>query len=127
MSAGGCVDEEDVVVDLRVALEEIAQGGLAGGGPSEALGRQDLCPQPEPEFRQHTDELRARTVAFTHQFLVGEIADPSWARWASALLPAVVIEAVIAWLDAGQPDRAAAAAKIRRIVEGVLDAARSSS
>ena len=39
------------------------------------------------------------------------------------LAPAVAIEAVIAWLDAGQPDPARAAARVRQAVMGVIGAA----
>jgi hypothetical protein len=37
----------------------------------------------------------------------------------------VVVEAITAWLDAGQPDREEAADRIRQIIGGVVQAAQS--
>jgi hypothetical protein len=51
--------------------------------------------------------------------------DVALARWAAQLAPVVAIEAVIAWLDAGQPEPAQAAARVRRAVMGVIGAAAS--
>jgi AcrR family transcriptional regulator len=79
----------------------------------------------EPEFRQDMDELRREMVAVTRRALAGRIADPAWSRWASNLLPTMAVEAVIAWLDAGQPDRATAAHRIGAALGGVIEAARS--
>jgi AcrR family transcriptional regulator len=77
----------------------------------------------EPEFRAEMDRFRAGMVAAAHRQLAQEIPDPSWARWASQLAPVVAIEAVTAWLDAGQPDRAQAADRVRQALAGVLQAA----
>ncbi len=81
----------------------------------------------EPEFRQDMDELRRAMVAVTRRALAGRIADPAWSRWASNLLPTLAVEAVIAWLDAGQPDRATAAQRIGAALGGVIEAARPSA
>lgn len=81
----------------------------------------------EPEFREEMDELRAESVGLAHRHLAGIIPDPAWARWASMLVPTVAVEAVIAWLDAGQPDRATAAARVGAAISGVIEAARSTS
>jgi hypothetical protein len=35
-----------------------------------------------------------------------------WLDWAAQLIPAITIEAVITWLDAGQPDPGQAAGRI---------------
>jgi hypothetical protein len=43
-------------------------------------------------------------------------------EWASRLAPAVAIEAVIAWLDAGQPAPDQAARRIRQVLEAIVDA-----
>jgi len=43
--------------------------------------------------------------------------------WAARLIPTLTTEAVIAWLDAGQPDPDQAAARIRAAVHGVIGAA----
>ena len=54
------------------------------------------------------------------------VPDEALARWAAQLAPVVAIEAIIAWLDAGRPGPAQAAARIRRAVVGVVDAALAS-
>jgi AcrR family transcriptional regulator len=81
----------------------------------------------EPEFRQEMDALRRSMVTTTRRALSGQIANPAWARWASYLLPTMAVEAVIAWLDAGQPDRATAAERIGAILGGVIDVASSAT
>ena len=81
----------------------------------------------EPEFRQEMDALRHGMIASTRRALAGRIANPAWARWASHLLPTVAVEAVIAWLDAGQPDRATAAHRIGAILGSVIEAASSAT
>ncbi|MQA83695.1 MAG: TetR family transcriptional regulator, partial [Streptosporangiales bacterium] len=48
---------------------------------------------------------------------------PSWARWAAQLVPAVAIDAVTAWLDAGQPDPDTAAERVGQAIGGVIQAA----
>lgn len=78
----------------------------------------------EPEFRQEMDDLRARMFAVTHRYLARMVPDPAWASWASSLVPTVAVEAVIAWLDAGQPDQASAARRIGEAVAAIIQAAR---
>jgi hypothetical protein len=51
------------------------------------------------------------------------IPDPSWTEWAARLAPAVAVEAVMAWLDAGQPDRELAARRIGQVLDGLIRAA----
>jgi AcrR family transcriptional regulator len=77
----------------------------------------------EPEFRQQIDAFREQMTAVAYRQLAGQISNPSWARWAAVLTPTVVVEAITAWLDAGQPDRAEAADRIRQIIVGVVQAA----
>lgn len=81
----------------------------------------------EPEFRKDMDDMRRSMVAITRRALAGRIADPAWSRWAANLLPTIAVEAVIAWLDAGQPDRATAAQRIGAALMGVIEAARSTA
>lgn len=78
----------------------------------------------EPAFRAETDRFRAFMVSAAHDRLTGTIPDPAWARWAAHLAPVVTVAAVTAWLDADRPDPDAAAERIRRVLAGVLDAAR---
>jgi hypothetical protein len=51
------------------------------------------------------------------------VPDVAWARWAAQLAPVVAIEAITAWLDAGQPDPASAADRVRQAIGGVIAAA----
>ena len=71
------------------------------------------------------EEMRASTFAVTHRYMAELVPDPAWASWASSLVPTVAIEAVIAWLDAGQPDQASAPRRIGEAVAAVVEAARS--
>jgi AcrR family transcriptional regulator len=79
----------------------------------------------EPEFRAEVDRMRAGGYQVTHRYLAPDISDPAWADWACHLVPSVVQEAVIAWLDAGQPDPDTAAERITRVIEGIEAAARA--
>jgi len=81
----------------------------------------------EPEFCKEIDELRASMFEVAYGHLAAVIPDPAWARWASTLVPTVAVEGVIAWLDAGQPDRTIAAQRIGLAVGGVVEAARSAA
>jgi AcrR family transcriptional regulator len=77
----------------------------------------------EPAFKEEMDRLRAEAFALTHRQLARVIPDRRWARWAAQLVPVVAIEAVTAWLDAGQPDRDHAAERIRRAIYAVIRSA----
>jgi AcrR family transcriptional regulator len=77
----------------------------------------------EPEFRADADQFRAGMVAVAHRELAGTIPDQAWARWAAQLAPTVAIEAITAWLDAGQPDPDQAPERVRQALNGVLQAA----
>jgi AcrR family transcriptional regulator len=77
----------------------------------------------EPAFKEEMDRFRAEAFALTHRQLAHVIPDRRWARWAAQLFPVVAIEAVAAWLDAGQPDREAAAERIRRAIYAVIGSA----
>jgi AcrR family transcriptional regulator len=79
----------------------------------------------EPEFRGEVDRIRAGGYEVAHRYLAPEIPDPAWADWACHLAPTVAQEAVIAWLDAGQPDPDTAAERITRVIDGIEAAARA--
>jgi AcrR family transcriptional regulator len=78
----------------------------------------------EPDFRDVADQLTAASNEITRRHVAAVVPDRRWAAWVSQLLPVVVIEAVIAWLDAGQPDPDQAAARIGALIERVLATAR---
>ena len=77
----------------------------------------------EPEFRVEADRFHAGMVAVAHRELARTIPDKAWVRWAAQLAPIVAIEAILAWLDAGQPDPDQAAERVRQALGGVLRAA----
>ena len=77
----------------------------------------------EPEFRQQMALFREHMTTVAYQQLAEQIPDPSWARWAAQLTPMVVVEAITAWLDVGQPNREEVADRIRQIIAGVILAA----
>ena len=77
----------------------------------------------EPEFSERIEKFRADITAAAYLQIAALVPDDGLARWAALLAPAVAIEAVIAWLEAGQPDPAQAAARVRQAVMGVIGAA----
>lgn len=77
----------------------------------------------EQEFRREMDAFRASMAAVAYRQLAELIPESAWARWAAQLAPMVAVEAIIAWLDAGQPDREGAADRIRQVLAGVILAA----
>jgi AcrR family transcriptional regulator len=80
----------------------------------------------EPEFKERIEKFRADITAAAFLQISPLIPDSSLARWAAQLAPVVAIEAIIAWLDAGQPDPDLAAGRVRKAVLGVIGAAASS-
>ncbi|KRE28887.1 TetR/AcrR family transcriptional regulator [Agromyces sp. Soil535] len=80
----------------------------------------------EPEFRASVDEFRDDMTTAALLQISAFVQDRRLALWASKLAPVVAIEAIIAWLDAGQPDPDGAAGRVRQAVMGVIRAAASS-
>jgi AcrR family transcriptional regulator len=78
----------------------------------------------EPEFSDEMERHRVEMVALAHRQLARAIRDRAWSRWAAELAPTVAIEAVLAWLDVGQPDRDSAPERVRQTIAGVIAAAR---
>jgi AcrR family transcriptional regulator len=79
----------------------------------------------EPEFKAVAEQFRKDVTAAAHQQISQVVDDPAWARWAAQLAPTAAIEAIIAWLDAGQPDPGLAAERVRHVIAGVITAAAS--
>jgi AcrR family transcriptional regulator len=77
----------------------------------------------EPEFRAEVDRFRATGSEAYRRHGSADDSDPRWLEWAARLVPTVTMEAVIAWLDAGMPDRASTADRITRAIRGIIDAA----
>ena len=78
----------------------------------------------EPEFRTDVDRFREESVELAYRHLADRIPEPAWARWAAQLAPTMAVDAVIAWLDEGQPDRDEVAGRIGQLLSGVVQAAR---
>jgi AcrR family transcriptional regulator len=76
----------------------------------------------EPEFRRHADELRTAMKATAQPYLEQVIHDEQRLQWASDLIPTIVVEAAIAWLDAGRPAPEAAADTISHIIGSTVTA-----
>jgi AcrR family transcriptional regulator len=77
----------------------------------------------EPEFRDEMDRFRNAMVTIAGRELAAMIPDPSWAAWAARLAPTVAVEAVMAWLDADQPDPEEAAQRVGQAIDGIIHAA----
>jgi AcrR family transcriptional regulator len=77
----------------------------------------------EPEFRDVIDTIRSASTEIALQHLPETIPTGPWQQWAARLLPIVTLEAVIAWLDSGQPDPDRAADHIGRAIQAVIHAA----
>jgi len=77
----------------------------------------------EPEFKERIEKFRSDIVEAAYLQISAFVPDAALARWAAQTAPAVAIEAILAWLDAGQPDPPRAAARVRQAVRGVVDAA----
>ena len=78
----------------------------------------------EPEFRDQADALTAASAEVARHDLARQIPAGPWLEWAARLVPAVAIEAVIAWLDAGRPDPGQAAERIGQVIQGAIQAAK---
>jgi AcrR family transcriptional regulator len=81
----------------------------------------------EPEFRDVTDALAAASIEVTRRNLVKAGVEQASLDWLSRLLPVITIEAVLAWLDAGQPKRENAVARIKRIIHAAMSDANEPS
>jgi AcrR family transcriptional regulator len=59
----------------------------------------------EPEFAPYAEEFRAFAVRTGERRLAAEIQDPVALRWTARVAFALTVEAIIAWLEVGDPDR----------------------
>ena len=77
----------------------------------------------EPEFKAMAEQLRSNITEISLRQISDVVEDPQWARWAAQLAPTAAIEAILAWLDAGQPDPDLTADRVRQVIAGVITAA----
>ncbi|MDX3109657.1 hypothetical protein PW035_53225, partial [Nonomuraea angiospora] len=61
----------------------------------------------EPDFRDLIDSITAASREVGRRNLARVIPEGPWLDWVANLIPSFTLEAVIAWLDAGQPDPSA--------------------
>ncbi|MEV0288724.1 MULTISPECIES: TetR/AcrR family transcriptional regulator [unclassified Kribbella] len=78
----------------------------------------------EPEFADVVDQIRTGATQIADRHLSAEIPAGPWRDWATSLIPTLVLEAVIAWLDAGRPDPDQAAQRISSAIDAITNAAR---
>ena len=99
--------------------------GLTAAAATEPAGFRLLFHHAarEPEFRAQADQFRAEITNIAYLQIQAMVPDQRWARWAAQLAPVVAIEAITAWLDAGRPDPADAADRVRQAIGGVIGAA----
>ncbi|HVV21864.1 MAG TPA: TetR/AcrR family transcriptional regulator [Pseudonocardiaceae bacterium] len=81
----------------------------------------------EPEFRDMVDQRRELMAATAEERFRDAIPDGPRRQWAAHLIPNLIVEAVIAWLDAGCPEPETAADTVRAMVRGTLKAIRQES
>jgi AcrR family transcriptional regulator len=73
----------------------------------------------EAEFRDDMDRFRTAMTDSALAQLSGRGLSTAWRRWAAQLSAIVAVEAIIAWLDTGQPDPDEIVAHIRRILDAI--------
>lgn len=81
----------------------------------------------EPDFRDVVDSIRTASTEIAERHLADVVPEGPWRDWAVRLVPTVTLEAVLAWLDSGRPDPEHAAARVRRTIDAVVDAAAASA
>jgi len=59
----------------------------------------------EPLFAAHAAQVKETTVARMASLLAPHVTDATLLRWTARLVSATADEAVLAWLDVGDPDR----------------------
>ena len=57
----------------------------------------------EARFAGYVEQVRTASVAFARDRLAGRVADPMILEWAAPLSVGFLVEAVLAWLDHGDP------------------------
>ena len=74
----------------------------------------------EPQFRDVTDNLAAASVDVARRNLLKAGVQSDSLDWLSRLLPAITIEAVLTWLDAGQPQPSHAIDRVNQILHAAM-------
>jgi AcrR family transcriptional regulator len=74
----------------------------------------------EPEFAAYVNNIRARALAKSESLLRALIEDPTLRRWAAHLIATLTDEAILAWLDTGEPERDAYMAERLARMQGAI-------
>lgn len=111
----------------RGSYDEAAIEGLVRAAAADPDGFRLLFDHAmrESEFAERMLAFRRTMTETAHRYLADVIADPAWAQWAAQMTSSTAIGAVMAWLDAGQPDPDLVADRIRTTVEGIVHAAQA--
>jgi AcrR family transcriptional regulator len=59
----------------------------------------------EPQFAEYAHELRSMSVAAVRELMAISSADASFDAWASEVVIGWLVEAVLTWLEVGDPER----------------------
>jgi AcrR family transcriptional regulator len=120
-----CVVLSDHVAEPVGGFTDASIDGLLKAAIAEPDGFRLLFAHAarEPEFKALADTFRDEITEIALLQISTVVDDQRWARWAAQLAPTVAIEAILAWLDAGQPDPDLAADRVRQVIGGVITAA----
>lgn len=120
-----CAVLSDHVAEPVGGFTDASVDGLLKAAAAEPAGFRLLFAHAarELEFKALAARFRSDITEAAYLQIAKVVDDPAWARWAAQLAPTAAIEAIIAWLDAGQPDPDLAAGRVRHVVAGVLAAA----
>jgi AcrR family transcriptional regulator len=107
---------EQVQVRIAEEFSAAAQRGQGPGVPAwafTAVAREDpegfrllwRHAAREPAFAGHAAEVRAEAVLYAEGVLTQFVVDPTVLGWAAETIVAFLVEAVLAWLERGDPQR----------------------
>lgn len=75
----------------------------------------------EPEFRDVVEDMRTQSLTIAKQRMPEKLGSTTNVDWAARLIPAVIIQAIVTWTQAGQPRPDKAPEIIRGIVAATTD------
>ncbi|WP_040808429.1 TetR/AcrR family transcriptional regulator [Nocardia concava] len=78
----------------------------------------------EPDFHDVSDMVRGYSTLVAQGYLAQAVPAGPWQDWAAAVIPAYILDAVIAWLDVGQPALEDAADRIARGAAALVEVAK---
>lgn len=76
----------------------------------------------EPEFSRGIDELKLAMAAHVRPYIDETGTDEQWRDWAAQTSTMILVEAILAWLDNGQPDPDHATERILRAAGAAIEA-----